>query len=361
VKHRAATDNLDDDAADDGAAVVRFGGGAERYRLSIGTQASEELGGSRDADHAWGGIGDDSLGGGEGNDALRGGAGADLLSAGAGEDMLRGGEGDDTLFGAVEDDMLHGEEGADLLDEGMGHGGLEGGLGADTLIGGAGPDAFVVDRESGDDVIVDFTAGPGMFDHLALRDLRWEDLAFVDDADGVRVSWQGGSVQLISVGMEDLAQDDFMFAESPDLPPAVRQPDGPAPERETPSTYGPEIRAGDGRVDRPNPAGEELAVDDGSAIIGRNGRDTPVGGEGDDHLFGRGGRDLLWGGAGNDVLQGDNGRDTLTGEAGMDRLDGGRGDDLLIGGAMADELNGRRRRRHPRRGRRPRDGRGRAR
>ncbi len=340
MKHHAATNNLDDHAAYDGAEVVRFGGGAERYHLSIGKQASEELGGSGKADHAWGGMGDDSLGGGEGNDALRGGAGADLLSAGAGQDMLRGGEGGDTMFGAAEDDMLHGEEGADLLDEGMGHGGLEGGPGADTLIGGAGPDAFVVDRESGDDVIVDFTAGPGVFDHLALRDLRWEDLAFADDGDGVRISWQGGSVQLIGVGMEDLAQDDFMFAESPDLPPAMRQSDGAAPERETPSTDGPEITAGKGRANRPDPAGQELAVDDGSAIIGGNARDTLVGGEGEDHLFGRGGRDLLLGGAGNDVLQGDNGRDTLIGEGGMDRLDGGRGDDLLIGGAMADELKG---------------------
>lgn len=328
-----------DDPTDTTGTVLRFGGGAERYRLWVGTGQSDEIGGSVAADHPWGGPGDDQLGGGEGNDALRGGAGADLLSGGVGEDMLRGGDGEDTLFGADEDDMLLGGDGDDRLDEGAGHGGLEGGAGADTLVGGMGPDAFVIDRMSGDDVVVDFTAGPGMFDHIAIRDLRWEELSFEDAAEGVRISWDGGSAQLLGVAMRDLAQDDFMFAESPDLPPGARQPDGPTEERATPSEEGPEITAA-AASDRPDADGERLDVPHGQALVGGNDRDVLAGGEGDDHLFGRGGRDLLAGGMGNDILQGDGGRDTILGGDGMDRLNGGRGDDLLIGGEMADEIMG---------------------
>ena len=120
-----------------------------------------------------------------------------------------------------------GGDGADYLDEGAGHGDLEGGMGDDTLVGGAGPDAFAVGPTSGNDVIRDFTAGPGMFDHLALRDLRWEDLSFEDTAAGVRVG--GRAVQCCwDVAKSQLAQDDFMFADAPDLPPASRDAAGPA-------------------------------------------------------------------------------------------------------------------------------------
>ncbi len=56
---------------------------------------------------------------------------------------------------------------------------MEGGPGDDTLVGGAGPDAFVVRPDSGHDVVRDFTAGPGVGDHIALFHLRWEELSVV--------------------------------------------------------------------------------------------------------------------------------------------------------------------------------------
>ncbi|MBX9699454.1 MAG: calcium-binding protein [Acetobacteraceae bacterium] len=321
--------------------ALEFRAGGEAYRLALGLDDSDSIAGTSARDHVWGSGGADAIGGGPGADVLVGGAGRDLLSGNDGMDLLRGGNGADTLFGGADADMLFGGAGNDYLDEGAGHSGLEGGPGDDTLVGGQGPDAFVVDRMSGDDIILDFTAGPGMFDHIALRDLRWGDLAIEDTASGARISWDGGSVLLVGVAKAELAQDDFMFADSPDLPPASREPGGPAGERESPSDPGPEIAGADGSLPvRPGMNGLALPVDGGSAVVGGNGGDELAGGTGDDHLFGRNGADRLLGAAGNDVLQGDNGRDTLEGGAGMDRLDGGRGADSLIGGDDADELMG---------------------
>jgi serralysin len=140
--------------------------------------------------------------------------------------------------------MLMGGAGNDYLDEGDGHGDLEGGPGNDILVGGLGPDAFGVDLTSGDDVIRDFTAGPGMFDHLA-RDLTWEDLSFENMAAGGKIIWDGGSVLIEGVQQSELAQYGFMFAEEPDLPPASRDVSGPTPERPSPmSSAGPLISIG---------------------------------------------------------------------------------------------------------------------
>lgn len=191
----------------------------DAYRIAVGGNANDRIGQSSLNDYLWGRAGADQLGGGRGEDVLHGGAGNDLVSGNAGADLLEAGAGNDRVYGGLQDDTLRGEEGNDWLDEGVGHGDLEGGMGNDTLVGGQGPDAFTVDRTSGDDVIKDFTAGPGMFDHLALVGLRWEDLAITETAAGTRVSWDGGSVLLEGVRKTQLAQDDFMFADAPDLPP----------------------------------------------------------------------------------------------------------------------------------------------
>ncbi len=330
-----------------------FTAGRERYdyQVSVGDDDRDVLAGRGDRDHVWGLAGDDVLSGTRQNDVLYGDAGADTLSGGDGGDRLTGGDGRDRLYGGDDADALMGGMGDDYLDEGGGHGDLEGGMGNDTLVGGEGPDAFAVDRSSGDDVIRDFTAGPGMFDHLALRDLRWEDLSFADTAAGVRVSWDGGSVLLEGVARAQLAQDDFMFAETPDLPPAARDAVGPSAERSSPSTEGPQpwwsdmpgrrfdqaldaaLRHGEVRITF---SGEE----DYQAIVGEREADALAGGDGVDNIFGRDGADTLTGAGGDDVLQGDAGDDRLDGGEGMDRLDGGMGADTLIGGAMVDDLMG---------------------
>lgn len=322
------------------------------YAIRVGTGAANTLSGSETRDYLWGLGGDDALDGGAGEDNLFGDAGADLLVGGDGGDRMMGGMGNDRLYGGAEADGLMGGAGNDLLDEGEGHGDLNGGAGDDILIGGLGADAFMISPDSGNDVIRDFTAGPGMFDHLAINGLSWADLSFADTPDGVKISWDGGSVLMNGVTKADLSQDDFMFAESPELPTSSRPADAPTPERPTMSEEGPVINGSD----RSNPAFDRIA----DAMLRR---DTPVqfgftgdetyrvkvgtevadtfdGAETWDHFFGRDGNDQLFGNGGDDILQGDAGDDSLEGGAGSDRLDGGMGNDQLDGGDAEDEVMG---------------------
>ncbi len=65
-------------------------------------------------------------------------------------------------------------------------------------------------------------------------------------------------------------------------------------------------------------------------LNGGNGKDTLVGGEGDDTISGGNGTDELSGLAGNDILDGGNGKDTLNGGEGNDILTGGNGPDIFV-------------------------------
>ncbi len=318
--------------------ALRVPAGGVEYRLLHVGHEDIEIGGGDARDHVWAMAG--AVGGGGDDDLMHGGDGANLLSGNAGMDHLHGGGGADTLYGGADGDMLMGGPGDDLLDEGEGHSGVDGGPGNDTLIGGAGPDAFMVDRESGDDLIRDFTAGPGMFDTLGLRGMSWADLGFEDTEGGVRIVWDGGSVLLEGVWKADLAQDDFMFADSPDLPPGSAEPDGPTAQRATPSQPGPVIDGEDIRTENVGPGGITRSVHHGEVFIGRARADELEGADGHDDLIGRNGDDMLSGGGGDDSLHGDIGRDTLDGDDGMDRLDGGDHNDVLVGGAGEDELMG---------------------
>jgi|GEM_PF-1067312 len=322
------------------------------YMLVVGAVGAEHFAGTAGRDYAWGRAGQDELAGGADDDHLFGDQGSDLLVGGAGGDRLAGGMGADNLYGGTDPDALMGGAGNDFLDEGAGHGDLDGGAGDDTLVGGKGADAFMISAMSGHDVIKDFTAGPGMFDHLAIMDLNWNDLSFSDTVQGVKISWQGGSVLLEGVAKHDLAQDDFMFAEMPQLPPSAREATAPTAERASPSSDGPTIEgrvSGGSVVDLVGDAllaheqqvffsfqgDEKYAVQVGTlSADGLNGSDEL------DHLFGRDGADALTGLGGDDVLQGDAGNDHLDGGAGQDDLDGGDGEDTLIGGDGADELGG---------------------
>lgn len=326
---------------DDGAQAESYPAGSEgfNYRLVVGTERDESVAGSDERTYLWGLKGNDRLAAGTRGGNLYGDAGDDVLVGREGQDRLTGGKGSDSLYGGAAMDMLRGGEGDDLLDEGVGHGDLNGGPGNDTLIGGPGPDAFTISPGSGNDVVKDFTAGPGMFDHLALMDLRWEDLTFSDTAIGVKVSWTGGSILLEGVRRSDLAQDDFMFAMTPDLPPGTRAPSGPAAERPSPSTAGPSI-SGDAAGGH---LGQKFSFEGDEryrVAIGNEGADILEDSDAWDHLVGRDGNDTLTGAAGDDVLEGNAGEDTLSGGTGNDRLLGGIGKDRLEGGDQEDELQG---------------------
>ena len=319
--------------------------GMPDHQLAVGGAGADSFGGTDAADHYWGLGGADKLGGGPKGDVLTGGEGPDLLSGGPGMDHLHGGGGNDTLYGAADGDALMGGPGNDLLDEGPGHSSMDGEEGNDTLVGGLGPDAFIVRHGSGDDVIRDFTAGPGVGDHIALEDIRWADLTINDTAAGVKISWDGGSVLLEGVQKSELSQDDFMFYNEPDLPPGARAPDGPVEERPSPSVSGPEITGSLPAADKSlipgsgDPA-HTVAFDMYAATIGTQHGDRLVGSDDWDQIFGRAGADVLLGKGGDDVLDGGEGRDLLLGGDGPDQLEGGQGKDTLIGGAANDELMG---------------------
>jgi Ca2+-binding RTX toxin-like protein len=208
-----------------------------------------------------------------------------------------------------------------------------------------GPDAFIVRPGSGDDVVRDFTAGPGVGDHIALQDIRWEDLTVEDTEAGVKVSWGGGSILLEGVQRSELSQDDFMFFNEPDLPPGARAPDGPVEELPSPSEDGPEISGDLPTADQSLVPGDgeparTIAFDMFAAIIGTDAGERLSGGVAWDQVFGRGGDDHLTGQGGDDVLDGAEGDDWLRGGDGPDLLEGGQGGDVLIGNAENDELMG---------------------
>ena len=331
-----------------------FSAGREKYTYQVGVadEGNDVLVGGKARDYVWGLGGNDKIAGGGENDNLFGDSGNDVITGGAGGDRLVGGMGNDRLFGGDQNDHLMGGAGNDYLDEGKGHGDVDGGPGNDTYVGGQGPDAFHIARGSGHDVAKDFTAGPGMFDHIAVHDMRWEDLSFQNTSAGVKISFDGGSLLLEGVRQSQLAQDDFMFEMSPDLPPSSRDVMGPTPERPSPSSTGPSF----GHSDLPGEGFDksaDKAMRDGGTLklgfrgdesytvaVGTMGNDMLQGGATWDHLFGRDGNDTLIGNGGDDILQGDAGNDVLNGGAGMNRLDGGMGDDRLIGGAENDELMG---------------------
>ena len=311
------------------------------YRLTIGDDSSDvQLGQGSKMNIAFGRGGVDVLTGGAMDDALWGGRGADVLLGGNGMNHLDGGAGADVLLGGMMDDMLRGGDGRDILSEGDGHGDLEGGKGDDILIGGKGADAFAVDRDSGNDIIYDFTPGAGMFDHIALRDISPEELRFEETALGTRVSWNDGKGSVLLVGVEksELAQNDFMFTDDRFL----LQPADTDADRLQAVSY---AKNEGGNVSAPSAAGSTdpsvaYSFDDFNVKYGSARADIFQATSDRDVFFGLAGDDKLFGGAGDDHLEGGAGRDVLDGGDGMDQLKGGDGADQLYGGAMADGLMG---------------------
>jgi Ca2+-binding RTX toxin-like protein len=144
----------------------------------------ENARGSNFADTITGTTAGETLEGLDGNDTITGGGGTDLLYGGAGNDLITGGSAFDTIYGEDGDDHLIGDLGADHLYGGNGNDTLEGQAGDDLLQGDAGndildgdigSDAYVMDLNSGNDLIYDFD--PTGFDidqiHYTNVDQSW--------------------------------------------------------------------------------------------------------------------------------------------------------------------------------------------
>ncbi|WP_439599464.1 calcium-binding protein, partial [Falsiroseomonas sp.] len=154
--------------------------GSEEANQLEGRDGGDYLYGLGGDDVLLGEGGDDVLTGGEGADTLEGGAGNDNLGAGAGDDVLDGGDGDDmltgaagndTLDGGASDDLMDGGEGEDLLLGGEGDDTLEGWDGNDTLDGGAGSNLIMggdgldqVDYSTGEAASIRFGTYSGLVD-----------------------------------------------------------------------------------------------------------------------------------------------------------------------------------------------------
>jgi Ca2+-binding RTX toxin-like protein len=92
-----------------------------------------------------------TINGGNGNDVLNGGLLNDKINGGGGADTIHGLTGFDVLNGGAGNDRLYGDLGMDTLN---------GGAGDDTMTGSfIGHDTFVIDFNSGQDVITNFQPG----------------------------------------------------------------------------------------------------------------------------------------------------------------------------------------------------------
>ena len=172
--------------------------GTEEADRIKGLKGNDTLGGKAGNDVLNGGADDDVLFGVEGDDALTGGDGNDLLRGQSGNDVLNGGVGDDTLFGGNQFDRLNGDDGNDLLD---------GVRGIAIYNGGAGSDRFVIHDDSQTDWIQDFEVD---VDKIELAGAMTFDRLEITGRVNSFISFQGEQIgALLGVAPDDLDGSNF--------------------------------------------------------------------------------------------------------------------------------------------------------
>jgi serralysin len=122
--------------------------------LINGTNASDFLLGTVEADTIFAYGGNDSVFGKEGDDTIDAGDGDDFAYAGDGNDYAVGGLGQDRLYGFSGDDRLVGNEGDDYLDGEAGNDVMEGGLGDDSYVVDSLGDTIIEQVSEGEDNVV---------------------------------------------------------------------------------------------------------------------------------------------------------------------------------------------------------------
>ena len=179
----------------------------------IGTGAGNDLVFAYDGnDQIYGSkqVGEDTLHGGAGDDVIYGGVGSDMLVGGSGHDTLGTGSGSDIAEGGAGNDILYGggDGGSDTLYGGVGNDTLYGGDGDDHLYGGAGADMFHFSSTTGDDTVSDFdVAEDTLWLHGVFSDIADLQNHSEDTADGLYISFAGGSVLLEGVQKGELSPD----------------------------------------------------------------------------------------------------------------------------------------------------------
>jgi serralysin len=191
-----------------------------------------------------GGSGNDTLFGMDGNDTLEGGRGADHLDGGAGFDVAtyhrasapvtvnlqtgaHGGEAAGDTFESIEawtlsafNDVFVGTAGTELVRAGAGDDRIFGGGGGDKLYGEAGADTFVFGSAKGAASVMDFQPGVDKIEIQSAGVTAFSQLALVNEASGVRVSWgvSGASVLVSGLTRAQLSASDFVFSSGSSAP-----------------------------------------------------------------------------------------------------------------------------------------------
>jgi Ca2+-binding RTX toxin-like protein len=126
-----------------------------------------------------------------------------------GDDVLLGTEGRDQLLGKDGSDMLSGSGGNDSLVGGYGDDILSGGQGKDILVGGKGSDRFVLELNSGCDLVRDFQAGE---DQIFLgSSLQFSDLSFRQQGKSTLISYESNALMVLqNVNANSITAADFV-------------------------------------------------------------------------------------------------------------------------------------------------------
>jgi trimeric autotransporter adhesin len=339
--------------------VATFSGGqlAQMQTTEVSVGGDDILSGNEDNDVMLGGAGADTIAGNEGADILLGDNGAidygvdanlttldsvittaptiggiDTITGDAGNDIVLGGAEGDSITGNVGDDILLGDHGqvsytnglltqfATLNPENGGNDTIVGNEGADILVGGTANDT--VNGNAGSDLIAGDNA-KATFVAAVLQ--RFESIDGAIGGNDTITGNEDGDFILGGAGADnidagaDLA-DDIVFGDNGTI-----------------------VRA-DGTPE----ANDVYSID---ALVG--GKDTIVGGQGNDLLIGGLDDDQITGNEGNDVVLGDHGYLTrsaadqlekveslFTSNGGNDQIAGNAGDDIVIGGVANDTISG---------------------
>lgn len=372
-----------------------------RTDIVYGFGTNDWITGQSNDNNLYGGDGNDTIRGGDGNDQLFGGDGADILEGDGGNDTLSGGTGNDNFIyrdghdvvvdadqhdylefrdggnlkpyidgfdlvistaqggsvtfknavnseGALDsqkivgtinsvhglwafDDLIQkiwehadrtvtGTYGADLLEGGKGNDTLIGGKGNDTYSGGEGNDIYRYALNDGNDLVLPSSGN----DVLKFANgINESDIRILK---GDENTGSGGAGYIVVVDVAGVGSITFRHK---DYLPAIHFSNG----TEWSANHILEIAS----IETQNITTIN-ASPFGGVLNGSTGKDSILGGNGDDVLYGFTDSDSLIGGNGSDKLYGGTSDDVLDGGSGDDYLDGGAGKDTLLGGSGNDIL-----------------------
>ncbi|MEM7470504.1 MAG: calcium-binding protein [Pseudomonadota bacterium] len=321
-----------------------------------GSQFSDTLIGSTDANLITGGDGSDIIAGLAGADTLIGGDDVGttdqvdytLSDAGVEVDLVTGlgqfghAEGDvlvgfedatgsnlsDTILGNTESNVIAGQGGSDVLSGNDGDDTLQGGGGEDTLQGGAGADSL--EGGSGLDVADYQTAGAGVTINLETGSASGSD-ANGDTLTSIEGAFGSEFVDVLTGSTQSNVL--FGFGENDTIVGGAGADtiDGGAgvdTASYATSALGVIVDLAAGTGSNGDAQGDQISAVEN--LIGSDNDDALIGSDVANQLEGGAGADTLSGAAGNDVLIGDDGADWIEGGAGADTLDGGAGSDTAV-------------------------------